>query len=185
MNKVPEYKVNVNSKGEEWVKINNLVFKLRRDSENISLVVIDEQEKCAYTFVVDSVAMSGMDQLQWLLNRHVKVSEEQLLVLFDCITNYNLFGTMFKKHYKTTKKGNNYVETDKYLITTSRYGRAIVVKAIGEDNEYIIAIDERDIHNAKTMADHLDTLKLTISEFSAVLSLVKDLYYNDFGYKGE
>lgn len=186
--KVPEYQVNVNSKGEEWVKVNHLVFKLRRDSENITLIVLDEQEKSSYTFILDSVAMSGMDQLQWLLNRHVKVSEEQLLVLFDCITNYNLYGTMFKKHnksYKTTKRGNNYVETDQYLITVSRHGRAIVVKAVSERNEYIIVIDEHDIHDNTKMMNHLDTLKLTVSEFGAVLELIDDIYYDDFGYKGE
>lgn len=183
--KVPEYQVNVNSKGEEWVKVNHLVFKLRRDSENITLIVLDEQEKSSYTFVLDSVAMSGMDQLQWLLNRHVKVSEEQLLVLSDCLTNFNLYGTMFKKHnksYKTTKRGNNYVETHQYLITVSRHGRAIVVKAVSERNDYIIVIDEHDIHDNTKMMDHLDTLKLTISEFAAVLELVDDTYYDDFGY---
>lgn len=184
MYKTPEYQVNVNSKGEEWVKVGDLVFKLRRDSEDISLIVIDEKEKCAYTFIVDSLTMKGMDQLQWVLNKYVQVSQDQLLVLFDCLTNYRMFNTMFKKYYKKTKKGNNYVETKDFLIVASRHGRAIVVKAIGEDDEYIIVIDEKDIHSNKAMMDHLDTLKLTVEQFTAVMQLVNDLYYDDFGYKG-
>lgn len=183
----PSYRVNVNVKGEEWVRVGNLVFKLRRDSEDISVSIIDEKEKSCYTVVVDEIIIRDLDHLKFRLNRYVQVTEEQLLVLSDCLINYNLHGTMFKKtnkSYKTTKRGNNYVETDEYLITVSRHGRAIVVKAISERAEHIIVIDERDIHSNTKMMDHLEVLKLTISEFGAVLELVDDIYYDDFGYKG-
>ena len=185
--KVPPYKVQVNSKGEEWVQVGNLVFKLRRDSEDISVVIIDEKEKCAYTVMVDEIIIRDLDHLKFRLNRVVQVTDEQLHVLSDCLANFNTHGTMFKKHnksYKTTKRGNNYVETDQYLITVSRHGRAIVIKAVSERNEYIIVIDEHDIHDNTKMMDHLDTLNLTISEFGAVLELIDDIYYDDFGYKG-
>lgn len=182
---IPRYEVHTNTRGEEWVKVNELVFKLRRDSEDITLVLIDEKEKCSYSLVITEIQVSDMDQLKWAVNKYVQITEEQLLVLFDCLVNYKLFGTMFKKtnkSYKTTKRGNNYVETDQYLITVSRHGRAIVVKAVSERNEYIIVIDEHDIHDNTKMMNHLDTLKLTVSEFAAVLELVDDTYYDDFGY---
>lgn len=185
--KTPLYKVNVNNKGHEWVQVDNLVFKLNRESEYISVFMIDEKEKCSYTVLVDNETMEDKDKLQFKLNKCMQVTEGQLLVLKDCLANYNLHGTMFKKtnkSYKTTKKGNNYVETDQYLITVSRHGRAIVVKAISERNEYIIVIDEHDIHSNTKMMDHLDTLNLTISEFGAVLDLINDTYYDDFGYQG-
>lgn len=183
--KIPPYKVQVNSKGEEWVQIGNLVFKLSRAGEYISVFLMDEREKCVYVVTVDEVAMGDLDQLEFKLSKYVKVTEGQLLALYDCLINYNLYGTMFKKHnksYKTTKRGNNYVETDQYLITVSRHGRVIVVKAVSERNEYIIVIDEHDIHDNTKMMNHLDTLKLTVSEFGAVLELIDDIYYDDFGY---
>lgn len=183
--KIPPYKVQVNSKGEEWVQVNNLVFKLRKNSDNTIIDIIDEKEKCSYVAIVDDIIIRDLDHLKFRLNRHVQVTEEQLLILSDCLINFNLHGTMFNKtnkSYKTTKRGNNYVETDQYLITVSRHGRAIVVKAVSERNEYIIVIDEHDIHDNTKMMDHLDTLKLTVSEFAAVLELVDDTYYDDFGY---
>lgn len=183
----PSYRVNVNSKGEEWVQIGNLVFKLSRAGEFISVFIMDEREKCAYAVIADEVAMGDLDQLEFRLSKYVKVTEGQLLALYDCLINFNLHGTMFKKHnksYKTTKRGNNYVETDQYLITVSRHGRAIVVKAVSERNEYIIVIDEHDIHDNTKMMDHLDTLNLTISEFGSVLELIDSVYYDNFGYKG-
>lgn len=184
---IPSYRVNVNVKGEEWVQVSNLVFKVSRAGEVISVLIIDEKEKCTYAVMVDEIIIRDLDHLKFRLNRYVQVTDEQLLVLADCLSNYNLHGTMFKKHnksYKTTKRGNNYVETDQYLITVSRHGRAIVVKAVSERNEYIIVIDEHDIHDNTKMMDHLDTLNLTISEFGAVLELIDDVYYDDFGYKG-
>lgn len=185
---IPSYRVNVNVKGEEWVQVSNLVFKVSRAGEIISVLIIDEKEKCTYAVMVDEIIIRDLDHLKFRLNRYVQVTDEQLLVLADCLSNYSLHGTMFKKHnksYKTTKRGNNYVETDQYLITVSRHGRAIVVKAVSERNEYIIVIDEHDIHENTKMMDHLDTLNLTISEFGAVLELINDTYYDDFGYKGE
>lgn len=181
------YQVNVNNKGEEWVQVSNLVFKLRRDSEGISVFIIDEKEKCSYTVMVDEIIIRDLNHLKFRLNRVVQVTDEQLHILSDCLDNFNRHGTMFKKHnksYKTTKRDNNYVETDQYLITVSRHGRAIVVNAVSERNEYIIVIDEHDIHDNTKMMDHLDTLNLTISEFGAVLELIDDVYYDDFGYKG-
>lgn len=184
---IPSYRVNVNVKGEEWVQVSNLVFKVSRAGEVISVLIIDEKEKCTYAVMVDEIIIRDLDHLKFRLNRYVQVTDEQLLVLADCLANFNVHGTMFKKHnksYKTTKRGNNYVETDQYLITVSRHGRAIVVKAVSERNEYIIVIDEHDIHDNTKMMDHLDTLNLTISEFGAVLDLINDTYYDDFGYKG-
>lgn len=182
---IPKYEVHTNIRGEEWVKVDNLVFKLRRDSEDITLIIMDEKEKCSYSLVITKIQISDMDQLKWTVNKYVQITEEQLLVLFDCLVHYRMFGTMFKKtnkSYKTTKRGNNYVETDQYLITVSRHGRVIVVKAVSERNEYIIVIDEHDIHDNTKMMNHLDTLKLTVSEFGAVLELIDDIYYDDFGY---
>lgn len=183
----PLYHVNVNNKGEEWVQVDNLVFKLRRDSEYISIFIIDEKEKCSYTIRVDEIIIRDLDHLQFRLEKCVKVTEGQLLVIFDCLTNYNIYGTMFRKtnkSYSVTKRGNKYVETDRLLITVSRYAREIVVKAIAEDDTYLLIIDEKDIHDNTKMMNHLDTLKLTISEFGAVLELIDDVYYDDFGYKG-
>ena len=183
----PLYHVNVNNKGEEWVQVSNLVFKLRRDSEGISVFIIDEKEKCSYTVMVDEIIIRDLDHLKFRLNKCVQVTEGQLLVIFDCLANYNIYGTMFRKtnkSYSITKRGNKYVETDRLLITVSRYAREIAVKAIAEDDTYLIIIDERDIHDNTKMMNHLDTLKLTVSEFSAVLELIDDVYYDDFGYKG-
>lgn len=185
---IPSYKVNVNNKGQEWVQVSNLVFKLRRISDSVIVDIIDEKEKNSYVAIIDDIIIKDLDHLKFRLNRHVQVTEEQLLVLSDCLINYTLHGTMFKKtkekKYSVTKKGNKYVETDKYLITVSRYAREIVVKAIAEDDTYIIVMDERDIHDNTKMMNHLDTLKLTVSEFAAVKELVDDVYYDDFGYQG-
>lgn len=185
---IPSYKVNVNNKGQEWVQVSNLVFKLRRISDSVIVDIIDEKEKNSYVAIIDDIIIKDLDHLKFRLNRHVQVTEEQLLVLSDCLINYTLHGTMFKKtkekKYSVTKKGNKYIETDKYLITVSRYAREIVVKAIAEDDTYIIVMDERDIHDNTKMMNHLDTLKLTVSEFAAVKELVDDVYYDDFGYQG-
>lgn len=185
---IPSYRVNVNVKGEEWVQVSNLVFKVSRAGEVISVLIIDEKEKCTYTVMVDEIIIRDLDHLKFRLNRYVQVTDEQLLVLAACISNYSLHGTMFKKTkekgYSVTKKGNKYVETDRLLITVSRYGREMTVKAIAEDDTYIIIFHENDIHDSKKIMDHLEVLKLTISEFGAVLDLINDTYYDDFGYKG-
>lgn len=182
---IPSYKVNVNNKGEEWVQVNNLVFKLRKNSASTIVDIIDEKEKCSYVAIVDDIIIRDLDHLKFRLNRHVQVTEEQLLVLSDCLINFNLHGTMFNKtnkSYKTTKRGNNYVETDQYLITVSRYGRDMTVKAITEDDTYVIIFHDNDIHDKNKMMKNLEVLKLTVSEFAAVLELVDDTYYDDFGY---
>ena len=191
----PAYRVNVNVKGEEWVRIGNLVFKLSRAGEYISVFIMDEREKCAYAVIVDEVAMGDLDQLEYRLSKYVKVTEGQLLALYDCLINFNLHGTMFKKTnsnkkpYSITKNGNKYVETDKFLITASRHAREIIVRAtaIGptaENLSYVITFPESDIHDSSKVMYNLESFRLRADELAVLMQLIEDIYYDDFGYKG-
>lgn len=192
--KIPSYRVNVNQKGEEWVRIGNLVFKLSRTGEFISVFLMDERDKCAYVVVVDEVAMGDLDQLEFKLSKYVKVTEGQLLALYDCLINYNIHGTMFKKtsrkiNYSITKNGNKYVETEKFLITVSRHNREIIIRAtaIGptaENLSYVITFPESDIHDSSKVMYHLENFRLTADELAVLMELIDDTYYDDFGYKG-
>ena len=193
----PSYRVNVNQKGEEWVRIGNLVFKLNRAGEFISVFIMDEREKCAYVVIVDEVTMGDLDQLEFKLSEYVKVTEGQLLALYDCLINFNLYGTMFKKantasktRYSITKNGNKYIETDKFLITVSRHAREIIVRAtaIGttaENLSYVITFPENDIHDHSKVMYHLENFRLTADELAVLMELIEDTYYDNFGYKGE
>lgn len=188
----PAYRVNVNQKGEEWVRIGNLVFKLRRAGEYISVFLMDEREKCAYVVIVDEVAMGDLDQLEFKLSKYIKVTEGQLLALYDCLINYNLHGTMFKKtnrkhSYGITKNGNKYIETNKFLITVSRHAREIIVRAtaIGptaENLSYVITFPESDIHDSSKVMYHLENFRLTADELAVLMELIDDTYYDNFGY---
>lgn len=193
----PSYRVNVNNKGEEWVRIGNLVFKLSRAGEFISVFLMDEREKCAYAVIVDEVTMGDLDQLEFRLEKYMELTEGQLLALYDCLINFNLHGTMFKKtntgrttNYSITKKGNKYVETEKFLITVSRYAREIIVRAtaIGPtaDNlSYVITFPESDIHDSSKVMDNLKWFRLGADELAVLFKLIDEVYYDDFGYKGE
>lgn len=152
--KIPPYKVQVNSKGEEWVQTGHLVFKLNRISDSIRISMIDEEDKRYYGFTLDREIIGNIDEIKSRLEEYVQVSKDQVKIIFDCIVNCKLVGTISNEHHKTTENGTKYIDIGKCLMSACRQDNIVYIRFMGATAAYDVT--------------------LTTEEFDALLNIVKD-----------
>lgn len=151
--KIPPYKVNRNSKGEEWVQTGHLVFKLHKVSEGVRIFIIDEEDKRYYELTVGRVISGNIDELKSTLEKYLQVSEDQVKIIFDCISHCRLVGTISNKHHKVTENGTTYIDIGKCLMSACRQDNLVYIRFIGATAAYDVT--------------------LTTEEFEALSQLVK------------
>ena len=152
--KIPPYKVQVNSKGEEWVQTGHLVFKLNRISDGVRISIIDEEDKRYYGFTLGREIIGNIDEIKSRLEEYVQVSENQVKIIFDCISHCRLVGTLSNEHHRDTEKGTKYIDIGKCLMSACRQDNLVYIRFIGATVAYDVT--------------------LTTEEFDALLNIVKD-----------
>ena len=152
--KIPPYKVQVNSKGEEWMQTGHLVFKLNRISDGVSISMIDEEDKRYYSVTLEREIIGDIDALKSRLEKYVQVSENQIKIIFDCICHCKLVGTISNKYCRTTENGATYIDIGKCLMSANRQDNIVYIRFMGATAVYGVI--------------------LTTEEFDALLEIVKE-----------